>query len=56
MILYGLLIVVLGVAGYYVGRMYAYPMTGAGIGLLVGLIAVGVLYKYMGESSSIAMY
>ena len=51
MILYGLLIVIMGFAGYYVGKMYNYPMTGAGIGGVVGLIITGVIYKYMSKSA-----
>lgn len=52
MVMYGLLVIIMGFAGYYIGKMYAYPMTGAGVGAVVGLVAVGVMYKYMGSDDS----
>lgn len=52
LVLYGLLVVIIGFAGYYVGKMYAYPMVGAGVGVIAGLIISGVMYKYMGGDES----
>lgn len=52
MVLYGLLVIIMGFAGYYIGKMYAYPMVGAGVGAVAGLIVVGIMYKYMGEEHS----
>lgn len=49
LVMYAVLVAVLGIVGYYVGRMYAYPMSGAGVGILVGLIISFIVYKYYGE-------
>ena len=45
-ILYGVLIVILGVVGYYVGKNYAAigTMLGAGLGVAAGAIASGAMW------------
>lgn len=50
MVLYGLLVVILGVAGYYIGSMMSLsrPMLGAGIGVVGGVIIVGLMMKFVG--------
>jgi hypothetical protein len=52
MVLYGLLVIIMGFAGYYIGKIYAYPMVGAGVGVVSGLVISGIMYKFMGDGSS----
>lgn len=51
LILYGIVVLIVAFIGYYVGNMYKYPMVGAGIGILGGLIAAGAIYYAMGDGS-----
>jgi len=39
-LLYALLIIVLAIAGWYMGEKYKAPYVGAGVGLLIGVGAV----------------
>jgi len=53
-ILYGVLVLILGVVGYYVGKNYASigPMYGAGIGAAVGVVlAIGMRYMQSDDMS-----
>lgn len=50
--LYAILVVVTAFAGYYIGRMYDYPMTGAAVGVGAGVVASGLMYRFMGMDSS----
>lgn len=46
-VLYGLLIIILAFAGYYIGGMYNYEWLGAGVGALAGVGISSGLYWYM---------
>lgn len=50
-ILYGVLIVILGVVGYYVGKNYDAigTMLGTGIGIAAGAIVSGVIWYSQNE-------
>lgn len=50
-ILYGVLIVILGVVGYYVGKNYESvgTMLGTGIGVAAGAIVSGVIWYSQSE-------
>jgi len=49
MVLYAIFIIVMGFAGYYVGKMYGQAMIGSVIGIVLGLIVAGIIYKMMGS-------
>jgi hypothetical protein len=46
LVLYGLFVLILATAGYYLGKMHSYPLTGAGIGAVVGVVLAGIIYYY----------
>lgn len=50
LVLYAVIVIVLGFAGYYVGSMYASPMIGAAIGVAIGLVISFIIYSYYGAS------
>lgn len=55
-ILYGVLIVILGVVGYYVGKNYESigTMLGTGIGVAAGAIVSGVIWYSQNDEFSAA--
>lgn len=57
-ILYGVLIVILGVVGYYVGKNYASvgPGLGTGIGIVAGALISGVIYMATPAEEAQATY
>ena len=52
-LLYAILVVVLALAGRYVGNMYKYPGTGTVIG---GLIGIGLVYWHSQSSSTVTQF
>lgn len=55
-ILYAILVVVLGIVGYYVGKNYASigPILGAGLGVAAGAVVSGVIW-YASDGDKEAM-
>jgi hypothetical protein len=51
-LLYAVLVIVLAVAGWYLGNQYSYKEVGAVVG---GLVGVGLVY-YHTSSSSVSSY
>lgn len=51
LILYGILVVILGIVGYYVGAKYVAvgEKMGAGIGVVTGLVISGAIWYSMKE-------
>jgi hypothetical protein len=55
-VLYILLVVVLAVAGWYMGARYTMPYIGAGVGALIGVGAVYGIRSYNDRNSYSAFY
>lgn len=53
-ILYGVLVVVAGFSGYYIGEKYSKKEMGAGLGVVAGLIVAGGLYMYNDSPTSLS--
>jgi len=53
-ILYGVVILILGFVGYYVGKNYTSigPMYGAGIGAAIGAVLSGGMWYFQSEDRS----
>lgn len=51
MILCGLLVIIGGFAGWYVGGMYDNKEIGAGVGVVAGLGAAYFAYNYLGAET-----
>lgn len=51
MVLYALLVIIIAIAGYYIGQMYDYPWTGVIIGVVIGVVIVAIMWRVMGSES-----